>query len=48
MENEEKSLAWFPAPYLEPCEEEEDDDFDAVSYESKSINQSINKICKIY
>lgn len=46
MENEEKCLAWFPAPYLEPCDgdEEEDDDFDASSYESKSINPSINKI----
>lgn len=41
VENEEKCLAWFPAPYLEPCDEEgedDDDDFDAASYESKSIN----------
>ncbi|XP_035515388.1 NADPH oxidase organizer 1-like [Morone saxatilis] len=26
VENEEKRLAWFPAPYLELCEGEEDDD----------------------
>ncbi|XP_062299175.1 NADPH oxidase organizer 1-like [Scomber scombrus] len=26
VENEDKHLAWFPAPYLELCEEEEDDD----------------------
>ena len=35
VENEEKHLAWFPAPYLEPCEEDDDDDFDTVSSESK-------------
>ncbi|KAK2866299.1 hypothetical protein Q7C36_002355 [Tachysurus vachellii] len=30
VENEEKRLAWFPAPYLELCEDEEegDDEFD--------------------
>ncbi|XP_010903886.2 NADPH oxidase organizer 1b [Esox lucius] len=26
VENENKQLAWFPAPYLEKCEEEEDED----------------------
>lgn len=26
MENEDKQLAWFPAPYLEMCEAEEDED----------------------
>ncbi|XP_066522595.1 NADPH oxidase organizer 1b isoform X2 [Hoplias malabaricus] len=26
VENEEKRLAWFPAPYLEPCEEDDGDD----------------------
>lgn len=31
VENEEKRLAWFPAPYLELCEDEEegDDEFDS-------------------
>lgn len=29
MENEDKRLAWFPAPYLELWEGEEDDDDDA-------------------
>ncbi|KAJ7984702.1 hypothetical protein DPEC_G00357490 [Dallia pectoralis] len=31
VENEKKQLAWFPAPYLETCEEHEDeDDLDGI------------------
>ncbi|KAI7797270.1 putative NADPH oxidase organizer 1, partial [Triplophysa rosa] len=31
VENEDKRLAWFPAPYLELCDEEEDEDeFDST------------------
>lgn len=30
MENEEKRLAWFPAPYLELWETEDEDDDDDV------------------
>ncbi|XP_028821343.1 NADPH oxidase organizer 1-like [Denticeps clupeoides] len=30
VENEAKRLAWFPAPYLEVCEEEEEDGVDAT------------------
>lgn len=26
MENEDKRMAWFPAPYLEKLDEEEDED----------------------
>ncbi|XP_016356744.1 NADPH oxidase organizer 1-like [Sinocyclocheilus anshuiensis] len=34
-ENEDKCLAWFPAPYLELCDEEEDEDeFDSTTFES--------------
>lgn len=36
MENDEKRLAWFPAPYLEKCEEEEEeDDFDDAPVKGK-------------
>ncbi|XP_055032942.2 NADPH oxidase organizer 1b [Misgurnus anguillicaudatus] len=35
VENENKKLAWFPAPYLELCEEEEDEDeFDSTNVET--------------
>ncbi|XP_059386209.1 NADPH oxidase organizer 1-like [Carassius carassius] len=39
VENEDKCLAWFPAPYLELCDEEEEedgneDDYDSVTFES--------------
>ncbi|KAG1925571.1 NADPH oxidase organizer 1-like [Pimephales promelas] len=36
VENEDKRLAWFPAPYLELCgeeEEEEEDEFDSPTFE---------------
>ncbi|XP_051523366.1 NADPH oxidase organizer 1-like [Myxocyprinus asiaticus] len=34
VENEDKCLAWFPAPYLELCDKEEDeDDFDSAIVE---------------
>ncbi|XP_076025744.1 NADPH oxidase organizer 1b [Genypterus blacodes] len=31
VENEEKRLAWFPAPFLEPCDEEDDDELMPMS-----------------
>ncbi|XP_042591251.1 NADPH oxidase organizer 1b [Cyprinus carpio] len=37
VENEDKRLAWFPAPYLELCDEEEEekeDEFDSSTFES--------------
>ncbi|KAK2876578.1 hypothetical protein Q8A67_020674 [Cirrhinus molitorella] len=37
VENEDKRLAWFPAPYLELCDEEDDEDedeFDSAAFES--------------
>ncbi|XP_073684940.1 NADPH oxidase organizer 1b [Garra rufa] len=37
VENEDKRLAWFPAPYLELCNEEEEDDedeLDSAAFES--------------
>ncbi|KAK7122818.1 hypothetical protein R3I94_019809 [Phoxinus phoxinus] len=35
VENEDKRLAWFPAPYLELCDEEEEDEdeFDSPTFE---------------
>lgn len=33
MENEDKRLAWFPAPYLELWEGEEDDDDDEAGFQ---------------
>lgn len=41
VENENKKLAWFPAPYLELCEEEEEED------EFDSTNVEISLYCAI-
>ncbi|XP_012669910.2 NADPH oxidase organizer 1-like isoform X2 [Clupea harengus] len=46
VENEEKHLAWFPAPYLEPCEEDDDDDFDTVSSENTFYCAARNYVSK--
>lgn len=36
MENEEKRMAWFPAPYLEKLEEDDDgDDIDGTPERGK-------------
>lgn len=35
VENEEKRLAWFPAPYLQLCEDEDDDELDSAGGKSK-------------
>ncbi|KAL2078146.1 hypothetical protein ACEWY4_025831 [Coilia grayii] len=45
VENEQKCLAWFPAPYLEPCEEEEDD-FDVTSSEDMLYCAARNYVSK--
>ncbi|TRY83987.1 hypothetical protein DNTS_009934 [Danionella cerebrum] len=35
VENVDKRIAWFPAPYLELCDEEEDEDeFDSLTFET--------------
>ncbi|XP_031417253.1 NADPH oxidase organizer 1-like isoform X2 [Clupea harengus] len=46
VENEEKHLAWFPAPYLEPCEEDDDGDFDTVSSENTFYCAARNYVSK--
>ncbi|XP_062401065.1 NADPH oxidase organizer 1-like [Sardina pilchardus] len=47
VENEEKCLAWFPAPYLEPCDEQEDeDDFEAASFEDTLYCAARNYVSK--
>ncbi|XP_031415017.1 NADPH oxidase organizer 1-like isoform X2 [Clupea harengus] len=46
VENEEKHLAWFPAPYLEPCEEDDDDVFDTVSSENTFYCAARNYVSK--
>ena len=33
MEHEDKRLAWFPAPYLERCDDEEDDEDEVLNGE---------------
>lgn len=37
MENENKCLAWFPAPYLELWEGEEEDAADQLGGETRSV-----------
>lgn len=42
MENEEKRLAWFPAPYLEKLDDDEDsneDDVDGTFERGKCIDK---------
>ncbi|KAI4901282.1 hypothetical protein NFI96_004311 [Prochilodus magdalenae] len=44
VENEEKRLAWFPAPYLELCEEDEDEDkLDVVAEKYCAIRSYTSK-----
>lgn len=30
MENEDKQMAWFPAPYLEKLDDDDDEDEDSI------------------
>lgn len=50
VENEDKRLAWFPAPYLKLCdgeeEEEDEDEFDSPTFESKT--QLVHKLKMSY
>lgn len=41
VENEDKRMAWFPAPYLEKVEGDEEDDSDGSYGESKRLSSLI-------
>lgn len=38
MENEDKRMAWFPAPYLEKLDDEDDDDMDGTPESGTSVD----------
>ncbi|XP_058650002.1 NADPH oxidase organizer 1b isoform X2 [Onychostoma macrolepis] len=47
VENEEKRLAWFPAPYL-LCDEEEEEDEDEDEFDSATFESSLYCVTRSY